>query len=55
MAPARSARAGAFLVRTVFAAGRHAAGYVAWVTAAEADAVRNTIRDVRIDDRGTWD
>ena len=27
----------------------------AWVTAAEADANRNTIRDVRIDDRGTWD
>ena len=27
----------------------------AWVTAAEADAVRNTSRDVRIDDRGTWD
>ena len=55
MAPARSARAGAFVVRTVSAAGRFAAGYVAWVTAAEADAVRNTIRDVRIDDRGTWD
>src|SRR5271165_5309392 len=29
MAPARSARAGAFLVRTVFAAGRYAAGYLA--------------------------
>ena len=26
----------------------------AWVTAVEADAVRNTSRDVRIDDRGTW-
>ena len=39
----------------MFAAGRHAAGYVAWVTAAEADAVRNTSRDVPIDDRGTWD
>ena len=27
----------------------------AWVTAAEADAVRNSSRDVRMDDRGTWD
>jgi len=27
----------------------------AWVTAAEADALRNTSRDVRIDDRGTLD
>jgi len=27
----------------------------AWVAAAEADAARATSRDVRIDDRGTWD